>query len=575
MDPFGVRRAEIVDGVVTTDVAVIGAGAAGLQVASCLGPDVDVVIVDKAAPTTVSGSSPWAQGGLAAAVTSADSPADHVADTLAASDGLADPLAAWVLAREAPAQVARLVAHGANFDRTSALPDAPLAPALEGGQRHARSVRHGDASGAELIRVLRQMAAVNARRLTGLVERLVTDNTGTVVGAWVVVDDQLVALRASAVVLATGGSGGLFAATTNPIHATGDGLALAAGVGARIRDVEFVQFHPTALAVGEGHRFLVTEALRGAGATLHDRQGRRFMDAVHPDAELAPRHVVAGAMLRLPDATAWLDATAINPQRLAEEFPTVVAGVAAHGFDMATDRIPVSPAAHYHMGGVWTDLDGWTSRLGLLAAGETACTGLHGANRMAGNSLSEALVFGARAAASAHRRVQQAANLHQPETTTPRTSDDGHTANAGSPWQRLVLARWQGAQPPAEVMRALQDQMLIHAGPQRDADGLLRMSQHIDAWLSDFTTEPAASQAVAAVDSDEIRLRHALRAARLIVRSALLRTESRGGHHRTDFPDRSALWEGTHLDVTCPTDDVVCVGVVSPDFDADANPTVR
>jgi L-aspartate oxidase len=393
--------ADVVDGRVRADVAIIGAGAAGLYAAARLPGHLRTLVVDKATPSQASGSSPWAQGGIAAAVTADDSPAAHVADTLAASDGLADPAAAWALANEAPGHVMALLEHGATFDRTGDDPDAGLAPALEAGQRFARSVRRGDASGAELIRVLRRMAAPKVTRLTGTVERLVTRTDGRVVGAWVLAGEEWVAVEATVTILATGGCGGLFAATTNPVHATGDGLALAAGVGARLRDLEFVQFHPTALAIGDGHRFLLTEALRGAGATLHDAEGRRFMPDVHPHAELAPRHVVAGAILELAGATAWLDATGIGPDRLAEEFPTVVAGAAAHGIDLATERAPVTPAAHYHMGGVWTDLAGRTSRQGLLAAGEAACTGLHGANRMAGNSLSEALVFGARAAESA------------------------------------------------------------------------------------------------------------------------------------------------------------------------------
>lgn len=546
--------ATIVDGVVEADVAIIGAGAAGLQAAACLVDDLDIVIVDKAGPTATSGSSPWAQGGIAAAVTAEDSPAAHVADTLAASDGLADPTAAWVLATEAPSHVGILLAHGAAFDRVGDDPAAPLAPALEGGQRHARSVRRGDASGAELIRVLRRLAVGKASRLTGVVDRLVTGRDGRVLGAWVVVDGHWVALRATTTILATGGCGGLFAATTNPVHATGDGLALAAAAGARLRDVEFVQFHPTALAVGSGHHFLLTEALRGAGATLHDRDGNRFMLDVHPDAELAPRHVVAGAILALPDATAFLDATALGAQRLTEEFPTVAAGTAERGFDLATQRVPVTPAAHYHMGGVWTDLGARTSLPGLLAAGEVACTGIHGANRMAGNSLSEALVFGARAAASA---LDDCTRVGAPPSP-PQDSDadtTGLSDDVRSPmsWSVPAMPMWSGPDDAAEVLANLRRRMLVDAGPHRHGDRLQRLLADIDTWRAGMSSRPAIMpcppRALAA-----LALRHALEAARLIVRSASLRTESRGGHHRVDHPGHESAWQDVHLDIATAPD---------------------
>ncbi|MEX2563092.1 MAG: FAD-binding protein [Nitriliruptoraceae bacterium] len=535
--------AAVVNGSVRADVAVIGAGAAGLYASACLPDHLKVVVVDKAAPTEASGSSPWAQGGIAAAVTDEDSPRAHAQDTLAASDGLADPAAAWILANEAPRHVAHLVAHGATFDRQGEGVDAPLEPAREGGQQFARSVRHGDASGAELIRVLRHLAAPKVSRLTGVVDRLAVNQSGRVTGAWVVADGRWIRLHSRVTILATGGCGGLFAATTNPVHATGDGLAIAWSAGAHVRDVEFVQFHPTALAIGQGHRFLLTEALRGAGATLHDADGRRFMTSVHPAAELAPRHVVAGAILDLPDGVAWLDATNLGAEVLASEFPTMLAATASFGLDLRSERMPVSPAAHYHMGGVWSDLDARTSRPGLLAAGEAACTGVHGANRMAGNSLSEALVFGARAAASA-------------AADCALTPDDLDEVDERATSEPAGLA-WDGPDDSANTLDWLRHRMLNDAGPRRSGARLAALVQDLDGQLARFRHQSKraaaarsdGSPATIVPSSDDIGLRHALMAARLIARSALLRTESRGGHHRIDFPHREPSWDDVHLDV--------------------------
>ncbi|MDX1620504.1 MAG: FAD-dependent oxidoreductase, partial [Nitriliruptorales bacterium] len=278
-----------------TEVAIIGAGVAGLFAATRLPNGCDVVIVDKGTPGR-SGSSPWAQGGMAVAVGPEDSPELHAEDTIAASDGLVDPAAVAVLTSDAPRRVRELIGLGAQFDTDDA---GDLHLAREGGQQVARSVHRADATGAEMVRVLREAAAPRVQRLTGTAFELAMA-AGRVVGIWVADDEgQVRLLRAKAVLLATGGCGGLFAATTNQDHATGDGVALAWLAGAALRDLEFVQFHPTGLAVSGNWRFLLTEALRGAGATLHDEDGKRFMPALHPDAELAPRHVVAKALLGL------------------------------------------------------------------------------------------------------------------------------------------------------------------------------------------------------------------------------------------------------------------------------------
>jgi L-aspartate oxidase len=506
---------------VRADVVVVGAGLAGLYAAVRLPAGLDIVVVDKGLPGGDSGSSPWAQGGLAAALAPDDSPALHARDTLRAGDGLCDPLAVAVLTREIPGHVRELLQLGAQLDRLPGRPDGDLAAldlAREGGQTVGRSVRRADATGAELVRTLRAAAAPRVTRLAGIVPALARDGAGRVTGVWVLADGALVAVEARAVLLATGGCGALFAATTNPDSATGDGLALAAGAGAVLRDVEFVQFHPTGLAVAGAWRFLLTEALRGAGATLHDADGRRFLVGRHPDAELAPRHVVAQAMLELPEATAYLDATHLSEEELRTEFPTVLAGARRHGFDLASERVPVTPAAHYQVGGARTDLDGRTSVPGLYAAGETASTGVHGANRMAGNSLGESLVFAARAVTAL---VTELPDRHGALGQPPALHEDASVDVAGTRGDLRV-------------------RMLADGGPVRTGRGLTTLARRLADWtreLGDPTADPAG-----------IELHHALRAAALVVRGAALRAESRGGHWRADHPAPEPTWAGVHLE---------------------------
>ena len=506
-----------------TDVLIVGAGVAGLYAARSLPDGYDVIVLDKGEAGR-SGSSPWAQGGMAAAVGPDDSPALHAADTIRAGDGLCDPAAVGVLTAEAPATVRDLIDLGAVFDRRPDLPAdadpvASLHLAREGGQSVGRSVHRADATGAELVRVLRQAVTDRVQRLEGIAVALAAAPHGPVGGCWVLDRaGQLVLVEARAVLLASGGCGALFAATTNQDHATGDGIALAHRAGAAVRDQEFVQFHPTGMAVTGTWRFLLTEALRGAGARLLDADGHRFMPAIHPDAELAPRHIVAKAILDQRDG-AWLDATALGTDLLEHEFPTVLAGARRYGFDLATEPVPVTPAAHYMVGGVRTDLDGRTSLPGLYAAGEVASTGLHGANRMASNSLAEALVFGARSAAA---MVADLPPAPAPCGDPPALIDGGDAADLGALRDRLQRAMWAGA------------------GPVRDAASLARTRDELDA-LTD-ALGPAAA------DEDHIELTHALTTARLITAAAILRTESRGGHWRQDHPTADERWAGIHLE---------------------------
>ncbi len=504
------------------DVAIVGAGVAGLFAALRLRDvgDARIVILDKGEPGP-SGSSPWAQGGVAVAVGPEDDPQLHAEDTVRAGGRLCDPRAVAVLTKEGPAALERLLELGAEFDRA---PDGALHLAREGGQRVARSVHRADATGAEMVRTLRTAVSDGVHRLGGIVVALDTAQ-GAVHGLWVLTEDGPAYVRARAVLLASGGCGGLFAATTNPDRATGDGLSLAWRAGAALRDLEFVQFHPTGLAPPggpPGWRLLLTEALRGAGATLHDRDGRRFLIDVHPQAELAPRHVVARAILSQPDGIAYLDATDLGARRLEEEFPTAVQGAREHGLDLSTERAPVSPAAHYQIGGVRTDLWGRTSLPGLWAAGEVASTGAHGANRMAGNSLLEALVFGGRAAATIAREAETVGDTDR--GAAPGFAAEGPSADELADLRgRLRRAVWDGC------------------GPTRSRGSLAEAAATV--------TDLAAAIGVPRPDHRHVELAHAVTAAGLLIRSASLRTETRGVHVRDDHPDPDPAWSDIHLEL--------------------------
>ncbi len=488
-----------IDNVIETDGALIlGAGIAGLFTALKLAP-LPCLVLAGSAPGT-SGSSAWAQGGIAAAVGEGDSWQSHAADTMAAGAGLCVPEIVDLVAREAPGRIADLVEYGAPFDRDAA---GKLALGLEAAHSRARIVHvGGDRAGAEISRTLaaRAFATPSIKLLAGFHAVELAMENGRVTGLFARngsgPDARLVLFRASAVIFATGGLGALYGVTTNPLEARGEGLGMAARAGAMIADAEFVQFHPTALAIGRDPAPLATEALRGDGATLVDEAGRRFMTDIHADAELAPRDVVARAIHRqIADGhKVFLDCRQAIGAKFEKRFSTVHAACIGAGIDPVHAPIPVAPAAHYHMGGIASDGHGRSSLEGLWVAGECAATGLHGANRLASNSLLEGLVFGGRVAEDVKGTLKPG-------------------AMRGLPPAPVGLAR----QAPPHVLR---DAMTRHVGLERSREGLLQGLDVIERL------ERQASGDLA----------NMLAAARLVTAAALVRQESRGAHWRSDFP---------------------------------------
>jgi L-aspartate oxidase len=475
-------------------VLIVGAGLAGLSAALAAAPR--KVLLLSPAPLGEACSSAWAQGGMAAALSEGDTPEDHAADTMVAGAGLCDPEAVAVLTREGPDAVRRLAALGAPFDRTE---DGGFAQSLEAAHGRPRVARiGGDGAGRAIMEALTVavLAAPHIEVRTGLrARRLLQDAAGRVRGA--LVEDEaggLTAITAAATLLTTGGLGGLYAVTTTPRELRGEGLGLAALAGAMIADPEFVQFHPTAIDVDADPAPLATEALRGEGAILRNTDGRAFMADYHPDAELAPRDVVARAIAseRLAGRGAFLDATAAVGEAFPHEFPAVYASCMAAGIDPRNMPIPVVPACHYHMGGIATDLHCRTTLDGLLAAGECAAPGVHGANRLASNSLLEAAVFGTRAGAVLREAVD------------PKTAPLPCGPTADLPPEALAILR-----------RAMSD----GAGVVRDGAGLTQLIHQISDLADRYGAGPI------------------LTTARFVAVCALDRLESRGGHYRTDYPD--------------------------------------
>lgn len=487
------------------DVLVIGSGIAGLTAALLAPEDKSVLAVTKSELTDT--GTQFAQGGIAGALGDEDSTGLHFEDTLRAGDGLCDRAAVGVLVTEAKEAVEWLISLGADFDRLG----GNIALALEGGHSMPRIIHAGDTTGQEIIQTLARTVRATGR-LEVLERQFLVDLVtydGRCVGALFadMKRRRLSVVWSGATVLATGGAGRLFSATTNPPIATGDGFAVAYRAGAQLRDLEFIQFHPTALDTGESPRFLISETLRGEGAVLLDCKRKRFMEGYHPLADLAPRDVVVRAMVEAMrscgEGRVWLDARPIGAKKLKSRFPAIYARCKEGGFDLAKDLVPVMPAAHYMVGGIRVDIDGQTTLPGLFASGECSSTGVHGANRLASNSLLEGLVFSRRIA----RRLQA--------TERPRACP---ITNEAEESERTITV--------AEVERIMD----AEAGVVRDGAGLARA-------ISDMRGRGGVSLScrgpVSAMEGYNL-----LTLAELVGCSAFSREESRGTHYRSDFPER-------------------------------------
>ncbi len=507
------------------DVVVIGSGIAGLTAALRLrGQAEKVLVVTK--DVLDAGSTQWAQGGIAAALGPGDTPEQHERDTLVAGAGACDPAAVRALVTEGPEAVRELIALGTKFDHD---PDGELSLTREGGHLRDR-IAHagGDATGAEIQRAL--IAAIERAPEIEVIPHalavdLLLDHAGGVAGVTLHVmgegqRDGVGAVHCRAVVLASGGLGQVFSQTTNPAVATGDGIAIAARAGAVLRDLEFVQFHPTVMYLGpesRGQQPLISEAVRGEGAFLVDFEGHRFMQGQHELADLAPRDVVAKAITREMNEAGrphmWLDARHLGAAFWERRFPTILATARRHGVDPVTELIPVAPACHYASGGVATDLWGRTSVPGLYATGEVACSGVHGANRLASNSLLEGLVFSRRIADVLPTELRPRSRP-SPDPCTPE----------------LVSG---------SARRELQEAMTSWVGVLRSAAGLAEVAILLDK-LAGNTTE--------LVDQESWETTNLLTVSTALAAAAALREETRGSHWREDFPDRDdTRWAG-HFD---------------------------
>jgi len=509
---------------ISTDFLIIGGGVAGLRAAIELCRHGDVLIVTKAAPTE--SSTEYAQGGVAVALSDEDEISIHFEDTIKAGDGLCLRKAVGTLVEEGPTRIRELIAWGAEFDKEG----AKLAFTQEAAHSKRRILHaHGDSTGKEILRVLldKVRASGRVRKLDFAFTVDLLVRNGRCAGAEILrtTTGRRSLIAAKAVVLATGGAGRLYERTTNPAVATGDGMAMAWRAGAALMDMEFVQFHPTALLLPAAPQFLLSEAMRGEGGMLRNSEGLRFMDRYHPARELAPRDVVTRAIRSEMHATGsdhvYLDVTHLYDKYLMWRFPRIYRTCKDLGIDISREQIPVSPAAHYIMGGVKTDLWGRTSVPGLFAAGETACTGVHGANRLASNSLLEGLVFGERAGLAASRYAEKRGAPEPPV-------QGGEPAGRGKRAASVSPAR------AGRIRAGLRKLMWEKVGIVRDRKGLASALEQIKEW-EDLLRKPPQ-------DRDTLELRNMVTAAMLITRSALSRRNSVGAHYRSDHTGKGRDW---------------------------------
>ncbi|QSJ18675.1 L-aspartate oxidase [Nostoc sp. UHCC 0702] len=535
------------------DVLVVGAGAAGLYTALCLPENLQVGLITK--ETVSLSASDWAQGGIAAAVAPEDSPTLHIEDTMQAGAGLCDAKVVEFLAQQAPSCIQSLVDLGVAFDRHG----KALALTLEAAHSRHRVLHAADTTGREVTTTL--TAQVLHRQNIQIIQQALAlslwlePQSGKCQGISLFYQGEIRWIRAGAVVLATGGGGQVFAQTTNPAVSTGDGVAIAWRAGAILRDLEFVQFHPTALTKPGADRFLISEAVRGEGAHLVDNQGRRFAFDYHPAGELAPRDIVSRAIFShlqrtavdLATAHVWLDMRPIPADKIRHRFPNIIKVCQHWGIDVFHEPIPVAPAAHYWMGGIVADLKNRTNIPSLYAVGETASTGVHGANRLASNSLLECIVFGA-----------QMADLNERLTSIKDEVKKSEFILAPSVFT-LADAEWQSQQVQLEGLREKLPRLVWQsAGICREQSGLSSAIATIESWQQDFANLPLSQFLLSLHPNEPVKFdrpdcekqlrlwaetRNLLDVAYLILKSAAFRTESRGGHYRLDYPQPDSNWQ--------------------------------